>query len=179
MIMKKFKYILFSLVLLFIGMSPILAADECAVCGSDALPIPVKIPLFVSKLITLAQIAVPIIIIVTAMIRYFKVVASGEDKTAKEANSAFVRSLITGVSIFLVVAIVKTAFNIVGNDASSSLNCVSCFISGNCQTKACPERSISNNDNKENTNKDSDKSTTHTSDSSDSGREHGGVGKKF
>lgn len=175
MIMKKFKYILFSLVLLFIGMSPILAANNCAVCGSDALPIPVKIPLFVSKLITLAQISVPIIIIITAMIRYFKVVTSGDDKTAKEANSAFVRSLITGVSIFLVVAIVKTAFNIVGNDASSSLNCVSCFVSGNCQTKACPERSTSNNDNKE-TNKDSGQSTTHTS---DSGVKHGDGDKKF
>lgn len=178
MIMKKFKYILFSLVLLFIGMSPILAANNCAVCGSDALPIPVKIPLFVSKLITLAQISVPIIIIITAMIRYFKVVTSGEDKTAKEANSAFVRSLITGVSIFLVVAIVKTSFNIVGNDASSSLNCVSCFVSGNCQTKACPERSTSSDkkDNKTDTNKDSGKSTTHTS---DSGVKHGGGSKKF
>lgn len=45
----------------------------------------------------------------------------------------------------------------------------------NCQTKACHERSTSNNDNKE-TNKDSDKSTTHTS---DSGVKHGGGGKKF
>ena len=166
--MKKMKYIVFIILLLW--STPVFAATKCVTCG-DSLPFPVTIPNFVSKLILLAQIAVPIMIIIGAMIRYFKVVGSNDEKAAKEANSSFVRSLITGVAIFLVVVIVKVVFNLAGDNTSSSLNCVSCFISGenSCGKKvACPDR--------EELNPSSDKSTIHDS---SSGYENGGGSKSF
>lgn len=147
--MKKMKYIIFSGLITFLGMSSIHAEDMCAVCGADTLPIPIGIPNFVSKLITLAQIAVPVIIIIMAIIKYTKAIASSDEKVMKETNSSFIRSLITGVSIFLVVTIVKFAFSLIGTEYSSYLNCVSCFLNGedHCSKQVCPDRdgnSISN-----------------------------------
>lgn len=140
--MKKMKYIIFSGLITFLGMNSIHAGDMCAICGPETLPIPIGIPNFVSKLITLVQVAVPVIIIIIAIINYTKAVASGDDKVIKETNSSFIRSLITGVAIFLVVAIVKFAFGLLGTEYSSYLNCISCFLSGEeyCSKDVCPDR---------------------------------------
>lgn len=187
--MKKMKYIIFGGLITFLGMSNIYAADMCAVCGPETLPIPIGVPNFVSKLITLVQIAVPIIIIIMAIINYTKAVASGEDKVIKETNSSFIRSLITGVAIFLIVVIVKFAFSLVGTEYNSYLNCVSCFLNGEdeCSVQTCPNRDDAIKDNKisdkqakddndNNDNNDNNNSSTHTS---ESGREHGGGSKEF
>lgn len=140
--MKKMKYIALLGFFTFLGMESIHAGELCADLGNDALPIPIGIPNFISKLILLAQIAVPIMIIIGAMIRYFKVVGSNDEKAAKEANSSFVRSLITGAAIFLIVVIVKFVFNLVGDNGTSSLRYVSCFLNGqkSCDTITCPKR---------------------------------------
>jgi hypothetical protein len=144
---KSSSYILFSLCILFISLGNIEAAGSCVTCGADSLAIPEVIPNFVSRLITLAQIMIPIILIVSGMVKYMKVVASGDDKTAKETNNSFIRSIITGVAVFLIVAIVKFAFGLLGTQGNSALSCVSCFIDGsNCIQTACLERGETNFD---------------------------------
>lgn len=187
--MKKMKYILFSALMLFLSSYTVYARpvpiteakpdvttsvvssgdNLCATFGDDALPIPIGIPNFVSKLVILVQIMVPVIIVIVAMVRYFRAVASGDDKIIKETNSSFIRSLITGVSIFLLVVIVKFVFSLAGDDATSSLKYVSCFLNGEdeCIVSACPERIESTNESNtsDKSDKDSGKSTTHTSDS--------------
>lgn len=172
--MKKIKYIIFLGLMSFLGINNIYAEDICAVCGSESLPIPIGVPNFVSKLILLAQIAVPILIIIVAMFKYTKAITSNDDKAIKEANSSFIRSLITGVSVFLIVTFVKFAFNLLGSEYSDSLNCISCFLSGEeyCSTQSCPDRDMNNGSEESDSEKsDSGKSSTHTS---SSGREHGG-----
>lgn len=165
--MKKMKYILFSALMLFLSSytvyaRPVAVTEDnpnvttsvvssgdnlCATFGDDALPIPIGIPNFISKLITLAQILVPVIIIIVAMVRYMKAMTSGDDKVIKETNSSFIRSLITGVAIFLLVVIVKFVFSLAGDDATSSLKYVSCFINGEdeCVVSVCPERTNGEN----------------------------------
>lgn len=139
---KNLIYILFSLSLIFLCLGNVSAAGSCISCGADTLPIPEGIPNFISKLITLVQIMVPVVLIVVGMVKYLKVVTSGgDDKYIKETNASFIRSLVTGAAIFLVVAVVKFAFSLLGSDGESTLGCVSCFISGdNCYQTACLDR---------------------------------------
>ena len=140
--MKKMKYITLLGFFMFLGMNSIHAEEMCANFGNDALPIPIGIPNFVSKLVILVQIMVPVIVVIMAMVRYFRAVTSGDDKVIKETNSSFIRSLITGVSIFLLIVIVKLVFSLAGDDATSSLKYVSCFLNGEeaCDQIACPKR---------------------------------------
>lgn len=138
---KIFNYIFLVSFVFFIGFSNIYAyEDTCITCGSESLSIPVGIPNFVSKLITFAQIMVPVLIIVVGMVKYVKAVTSGDDKVIKETNSSFIRSLIAGVSIFLLFAIVKFAFSLLGPEGTSTMACVNCFMTGECNEVACPDR---------------------------------------
>ena len=141
---KNLKYILFTLSTMLIITN---VKADCVVCGADTIPIPEALPNFVSKLIMLVQILVPVILIVTGMIRYAKVVFSGEDKVATETNRSFIRSAIAAVSIFLIISIVKFVFNAIDKtnaggeyDNIYSESCISCFINGDCETTFCPER---------------------------------------
>lgn len=142
---KKINYSLFmsTLFLICTSVSAKTITRSCVVCGKDALEIPAALPKFVSALITLAQILVPIILIVTGMIRYVKAVASGDDKVTSEVNSSFFKSIIAAVAVFLVVAITKFAFNVYdsANGSSDTNSCVSCFITNNCNTATCSSRS--------------------------------------
>lgn len=139
---KNLRYILF--MILTMAFTSNVEASTCYVCG-DTVPIPSAIPNFSSKLITLAQISVPVILIVTGMIKYAKVVLSGEDKTAREVNNAFIKSLISAISVFLVVTIVKYVFTVVDKlntgENKKSTSCINCFVNGNCSGPVtCPGR---------------------------------------
>lgn len=126
----------------FIGSKNVLAAERmCAACGDGALAIPVGIPNFVSNLLKLVQILVPILLIIMGIVTFLKAMISGDEKVSKESISTFIRSIILGIAVFLIVAIVKTVFTILGSSVKSNLNCVSCFIdSSTCAIEQCPER---------------------------------------
>ena len=77
------------------------------------------------------------------MVRFLTAMASGDEKGIKEKTSAFIRSLIAGVAVFLVVAIVQTAFGLLQQadpDKNSYVSCVNCFINGDCEEEKCVER---------------------------------------
>ena len=178
---KKINYgllIIFGLTF-FIGN---VSAKECYVCGSDALAIPKDFPMFTSRIITLVQILVPSILIISSMIRYFKVVMSDPLKSGTETNKSFIRSIIAAVIIFIMVSIVKFAFNIYdkANGSSNSTSCVSCFINGSCgSVTTCPSRQKAIDDmNKinEQTNQNLKQNSGSTTHESSSGRTHGGGG---
>ena len=142
--MKKLFNISFLTSILFLGMNNVSAIERaCVKCG-DGIEIPALLPSFVSKLVLLLQLAVPIILIVTGSFRYAKAVMSGDDKVIKETNSSFIKSIIAAVVIFLSIAIVKFAFNVFdqadteGDGGTNS--CVACFIKGDCPSAACVGR---------------------------------------
>ncbi len=142
--MKKLFKISFLTSILFLGINSVSALERtCVKCG-DGIEIPALLPAFVSKLILILQLAVPIILIVTGSIRYAKAVMSGDDKVIKETNASFIKSIIAAIIVFLSVAIVKFAFNILDqsdpNGKGATNSCVTCFITGDCPSSACMGR---------------------------------------
>lgn len=96
--------------------------------------------------VVIIQIVVPIMLIIFGMIDMAKAVASQDDKVQKEAGAKFVKRIAFAILVFLMVAIVRTVFTIIGGqlngDGTSENNvsgCISCFISGtdsgNCVSK--------------------------------------------
>lgn len=144
--MKKIRYTIFSVISMFIGIG-LISAKECVTCGTDSLPIPAQIPKFVSGGITFLQILIPVILILVGMVQFMKAMASGEDKTQRDAVSSFIRSIVAGVVIFLVVALVKFVFiNFLGSDGADTVSCISCFMdSDTCIKSTCPDRDSSVN----------------------------------
>ena len=132
--MKKLFKISFFTSILFLGINSASALERtCVRCG-DGLEVPSLLPGFISKLVLLLQLAVPIVLIATGSFRYAKAVMSGDDKVIKETNASFIKSIIAAIVIFLSVAIVKFAFNLAdqASGEGSTNSCVSCFIGGNC-----------------------------------------------
>ena len=142
---KKIDYSLFMGILFLIGtgVSAKTITRSCVTCGSGALEFPAALPSFVSSLVTLAQVLVPIILIVTGMVRYIKAVSSGEDKVVSQINGSFIKSIIAAVSVFLIVTIVKFSFSVYdsANGTSDTNSCVSCFINNECTEAVCSSRS--------------------------------------
>ena len=87
--------------------------------------------------VLIIQIVVPVMLIIFGMIDLAKAVASQDDKVQKEAGAKFVKRVAFAILVFLMVAIVRTIFSIVGrqlqSDGTAESNvsgCISCFISG-------------------------------------------------
>lgn len=114
---------------------------SCVVCGSSGIAIPIGLPRFISGIIRLIQILVPVIIILVGMVDFIKAIISGDEKVFKETTSSFIKKIIAGIFIFLIIAVVRLVFNMVGDEGKTSLSCVSCFLdSDGCIEQACPSR---------------------------------------
>lgn len=140
---KRTIYILLLVTVLFLNANSVMAAGSCVTCGDESLAIPKAVPTFINALVTLGKIIAPLLIIIFGMIRYLRAVFSGDEKVTKEINSAFIRSIIAGVAVFLLVSIVQMAFTFLSNaGGDGSTSCVSCFINGvdNCKEATCPDR---------------------------------------
>lgn len=122
--MKKinFKYIFISL--LFFPTS--VFASSYMVCGGKNFP-----SLFVNIIsiaFLIVKIFVPILLVITGMISYFKVVISSNvSDEMKKANSKLVTNIIAAVIIFFVMSIVNFVLNLIPNTGSVS-ECLRCFI---------------------------------------------------
>lgn len=68
----------------------------------------------VKKLYNTLKILIPLLVIILSIIDFVKVLASGEDKTYKEAWSNFVKRAIIGILIFLIPTIVSLLLNLSG-----------------------------------------------------------------
>ncbi len=125
--MKKinFKYIFISL--LFFPTS--VFASSYMVCGGKNFP-----SLFVNIISTaflIVKIFVPILLVITGMISYFKVVISSNvSDEMKKANSKLVTNIIAAVIIFFVMSIVNFVLNLIPNSSGVG-ECLSCFINPN------------------------------------------------
>lgn len=87
--------------------------------------------------INILKIAIPIVIVLMAMIDLGKAVMAGEDKEIKAAQKMLIKRLVYGVVIFFVVTIVQAVFGIVGKNFKSDV----CWT---CATN--PNNEICNND---------------------------------
>ena len=84
----------------------------------------------IGLVINILKIAIPIIIVLMAMIDLGKAVMAGEDKEIKAAQKMLIKRLIYGVVIFFVVTLVQAAFGLVGKNFDSDL-CWTCATNPN------------------------------------------------
>ena len=102
-------------------------------CG-QLTEIPKKIPDLTSMIVRVLEIIVPIILVLVGSIDLAKGVAAGKEDEIQKGQKIFVKRLITGVIIFLLVALTKLVVGILAEDSSDSISsCIDCFISGKCE----------------------------------------------
>lgn len=108
------------------------AKRTCVTCG-NVTGIPAQIPTFISNIIIALQAIVPSLIIIMGMYDFIRAAMASDEKAMKESQGRFIRRLIAGIAIFMVIAIVKFAINLVptGNDV---LGCIPCFANNKCST---------------------------------------------
>ena len=90
-------------------------------CGGK---IPDEIASLIQSIVTLIQVGIPIILVIMGMLDLGKAVTSQKDDEIKKAQSLLIKRLIYGVLIFLVVAIVKFALGLVGDNAGAAIECL-------------------------------------------------------
>ena len=98
--------------------------------------IPKKVPEISSWLITLLQVAVPVILIIMGVIDFVKSLSSQKDDEIKKNQQMFVKRVITAVIIFFVVVVVKLLVSLVSSgqtEKESIVKCIDCFISNKCE----------------------------------------------
>ena len=132
--MKKFfKYFILVSILCYIGIPKILAANESTlyseVCGVE--DIPASLPIFVSNIVKLLKILVPIILVIMGMIDFARATIASDEKQMKESQSRFIRRVLAAVIVFLVIAVIQFIFSTISTN-NKMTGCLNCFINGKC-----------------------------------------------
>ena len=97
-------------------------------CGTIT-GIPEKIPEITRTIVTLVQIAVPIVLVVVGMMDLFKGLAAQKEDEVKKGRQMFVKRLIIGAIIFFVIAITRLLVSVIADDKSGTIECIDCFLS--------------------------------------------------
>lgn len=114
----------------------------CLKCGED-IYFPVFLVKLVANLFQFVQIMVPVAIIIVGLIELFKAVIASDENKMTESKNALIRKIISGVLIFLIVAVVRFAFTVIPNFADGDVDAMECmanFINGVEYSDACPSR---------------------------------------
>ena len=107
-------------------------------CGSEnqgrITGIPKKIPELTSTVVTIIQIAIPIILVLFGSIDLFKGITAGKEDEIKKGQQMFIKRLIVGALIFFVVVIVKFLISVIAETNKDNISdCIDCFISNDCK----------------------------------------------
>jgi len=101
-------------------------------CG-NITDIPARIPRLTSKVITIIQIAIPVILVIMGSMDLFKGITAQKDDEIKKSQQIFVKRLIYAALIFFVVVIVKFLISLVAENSTTNIvDCIDCFISNKC-----------------------------------------------
>ena len=140
--MKNIKKTLFALsVLIF---PSVVFATDYVLCGNNR-KFPLVIADIFSILFTIVKIFVPIILVFSGMISFFKVVIAGNvDDEMKKAKTKLINKIIAAVMIFFIFSIFNTVVSFVLGSKSDVMSCVKCLTnSKSCAreeggTRMCP-----------------------------------------
>ena len=118
-------------------------------CGGDKIildDIPSKLPQLTSYIFTILLIAVPLLLVILGTIDLYKGITANKEDEMTKSRKLFVKRLITGAIVFLVLGLTKFVISIIDNKTNSKgiINCVDCFISG---TDKCNDNPIKESDN--------------------------------
>lgn len=134
-ISKRKKYIIYTLfLLLFCGINLVYAETStklnfCAYAGVR------RTLMIIGIIIIIAKIIIPLIIIITGMITFFKTVLSGKDDDFKNSISILAKKIVAGLIIFFLPTVINYAFEaLVGYDDSGYTACSTCLLDvNNCE----------------------------------------------
>lgn len=126
---KKNRYIIFALfLLLFCGLNIVYAGTTtklnfCAYAGVR------RTLMIIGIIIIIAKIVIPLIIIITGMISFFKTVISGKDDDFKSSIGILAKKIVAGLIIFFLPTVINYAFEaLVGYDDSGYTACSTCLL---------------------------------------------------
>ena len=102
-------------------------------CGEKENKFPAGLPKFTSNIVKIIQFLIPVALILLGMYDFAMAVIANDEKKMKDSSSKFVRRLISGVLVFLVVAIVKLGFGLI-KTGTNYLGCINCFLNNKCNT---------------------------------------------
>ena len=85
-------------------------------------------PYLISTIITIVQIAVPILLIVFGMLDLAKAVIAAKEDEIKKGQQTFIKRLIAGAIVFFVILIVQTLVRFLSNGSNTVMQCFNCFI---------------------------------------------------
>lgn len=92
-------------------------------CGNTELP--ENLVKLISIAITAIQVVTPLILIVTGMLDFLKATTSSNEDGIKKAQQTFVRRLIAGAAVFLIILAVKIVVGLVNTkDSGSAIKCI-------------------------------------------------------
>ena len=110
------------------------------ITGCDAVipgvVIDAKIPNIIHTVIVGIKIAVPILLVIFGMLDIGKSIIAQKEDEIKKGRQIFIKRLITGALIFLVISIVQILVSFVASD-EGIMNCASCFLNGVDSAGAC------------------------------------------
>ena len=131
--MKKKVLIMILLTIMFLPILSVSATTKVS-CG-DITGIPEKIPELTSYVMTLIQIAIPIVLVIMGSIDLFKGITAGKEDEMKKGQQMFIKRLVVAVLIFFAVVIVKFLISVVADSTDNIVECIDCFLSGadNCR----------------------------------------------
>lgn len=73
-----------------------------------------EIVALVGKIVSIFQIAIPIILVVMGLVSLGKAVVASKDDEVKKATSGLIKKIIMAAAIFFIIAIVKLVLTLVG-----------------------------------------------------------------
>ena len=126
--MKKKNSIKLLVALSLLSMPRLVYGAQYIVCD-ETKKIPYAFASMVSTFLAIIKIAVPILLVISGMIAFFKVAASSNvDDEMKKAKSKLINSIIAAVVVFFVFSIVNFAVSLVAGSNNKFMKCVECFI---------------------------------------------------
>lgn len=133
---NKLKCILLALFTFFAGKVVCLAIDieDKVKCGNIGT-FHRKIPEITSWIITVAQVVVPVMLVIFGIIDFVRAISNQKEDEIKKGQQMFIKRIITAVLIFFIVVIVKllvSAFSSGKAESASLIDCIDCFISNKC-----------------------------------------------
>ena len=129
--MKKKKILILLITLLAL---PIMNVNAVT-CG-NVTGIPAKIPQLTSLIITVIEIAVPIILVITGSIDLLKGVAAQKEDEIKKGQQLLIKRMITGLIIFFLIIGIKFIVSVVADsdETNNITSCMDCFLRNKCET---------------------------------------------
>ena len=128
---KKVIRILFT-VMLLVPVMNVFAISKVN-CG-NVTGIPAKIPQLTSLVVSIIQVAVPVILVIVGSIDLLKAVGNQKEDEITKARKILLKRIVLAAIIFFLIVIAKFLISVVAdsNDSANIISCMDCFLGNNC-----------------------------------------------